>query len=121
MLYKLAYYEVFGGWYHKLFGKIIYKKKGLYSGSGFTNVLGTFISQFVAVIILLRMGYSIDQILKNFDFMITGDDLVIYSDFDLDYELFIEFAEKLFGIVYKLKIENIGTPNKNVFEFAGSV
>jgi len=100
---------------------IIYKIHGLYSGSGFTNVIGTFVSQFVSVVILLKMGYSINQLQNKFDFMITGDDLVIYSDVELDYRLFIEYANNLFGIVYKLEVENIGTPDVDIFEFAGSV
>uniref|UniRef100_A0A2V0RBL4 RdRp catalytic domain-containing protein n=1 Tax=viral metagenome TaxID=1070528 RepID=A0A2V0RBL4_9ZZZZ len=117
---QLMRYELTAGYYHYSFRVIRRRIGGLLSGSGLTNQIGTFCTLFMAICNLLCMGFTINQILNNFDFMVTGDDLVIFSDSELDYEEFINLSHENFGIVYNLDPELIGTPINDVFEFAGS-
>lgn len=118
---QLMRYELIAGYYHSSFRVIKRRIGGLLSGSGLTNQLGTFSTTFMAICQLLCMGYTIDEISDNFDFMVTGDDLVIFSDSELDHGLFIKLSHENFGIVYNLDTELIGSPSNDVFEFAGSV
>lgn len=117
---QLMRYELSAGYYHSSFRVIRRRIGGLLSGSGFTNQIGTFSTLFMATCELLCMGFTVDQILNKFDFMVTGDDLVIFSDTKLDYNEFIKLSHENFGIVYNLDADIIGTPDNDVFEFAGS-
>uniref|UniRef100_A0A2V0R991 RdRp catalytic domain-containing protein n=1 Tax=viral metagenome TaxID=1070528 RepID=A0A2V0R991_9ZZZZ len=119
-IHMLMRYELTAGYFHKSFRHIRRRIGGLLSGSGFTNQIGTFCSLFMAITTLLCMGFSIEQIRKKFDFMVTGDDLVIFSDVELDFDSFIQLSSENFGIVYTMNTEIIGTPDNDVFEFAGS-
>lgn len=116
----LRKYELTAGYFHKFLKVIKRRIGGLLSGSGLTNQLGTFCSLFMTIVTLLSMGYTISQIESEFDFMVTGDDLVIFSNNVIDYEAFINKSSENFGIVYNLNTDLIGSPTKDVFEFAGS-
>lgn len=116
----LMKYELCAGYFHKSFRHIRRRIGGLLSGSGLTNQIGTFCTLFMAITDLLCMGFTVNDILTKFDFMVTGDDLVIFSDVELDYETFINLSFENFGIVYTLDIDKIGSPNNDIFEFAGS-
>lgn len=117
---QLMRYELTAGYYHSSFRVIRRRIGGLLSGSGLTNQLGTFSTLFMAICSLLCMKFTINQIMNNFDFMVTGDDLVIFSDVELNYEMFIKLSHENFGIVYNLDIELVGSPTNDLFEFAGS-
>lgn len=117
---QLMQYELTAGYYHKFLGLIQSRIGGLLSGSGLTNQIGTFCTLFMCITILLNMGYTVTQISQKFDFMVTGDDLVIFSDDVLLHHKFIEDALDLFGIEYKLDEDLIGTPTNDSYEFAGS-
>jgi hypothetical protein len=117
---QLMRYELIAGYFHSSFRVIRRRIGGLLSGSGLTNQIGTFSTLFMAICQLLCMGYTVKQISEKFDFMVTGDDLVIFSDESLDYELFIKLSYENFGIVYNLDVDVIGSPTNDTFEFAGS-
>jgi hypothetical protein len=85
--------------------QILLRRVGTVSGSSFTS-LENFLSNFILLHIVLY-EYCIKKFLDPYTFVfkvrILGDDCIIGTDIPLDYMLFFEIADKMFGASIKLE------------------